>query len=231
MGKDPYLDSFIKANNKDIDRKRRIALNIQMLFSSIDVHWFICFGTLLSFIRDRKLNLDGDIDIGIIEDIEKVHKHIKNQHEIDHLIRSDKTGKLLNFSYRDINNDITIDVFNWINFKGMYWHTFDTLMDFPKNGIPSKYIFKSMPENVFITDKRKIAKYQNDLKYGRQMTNHGTWKQAVPEFPNDGIELCLPYNYGYFLDIAYPDWFTTRDLIGTSQGYTKMEVNTCRGIC
>lgn len=213
------------------DRKRRIALNIQTMFDSIGVHWFICFGTLLSYVRDKKLNLDGDIDIGIIEDIEKVKKNIETHYTVSHIIKSDKTGKLLNFSFVEPHTSITVDVFAWVNFKGMYWHTFDTLMEFPKDGIPSKYIFKSMPSDIFFTDKRTIAKKQNDLKYGRLLTDYGTWRHAVPEFPEDGIELCLPYNYGHFLDIAYPDWCTTRDQIGVSEGFSKLEVNTCKGLC
>ena len=215
----------------DIERKKRTALNISTFFDAFNIKWFLCFGTLLSFVRDKKFNLNTDIDIGVVGPIDNLKRQISNQYQIQHYIKSDNTGKILNFTYIDTNNSSTIDVFSWVEFKGMYWHTYDTMMEFPSNGILSKYVFKSMPKNVFDVDKKKIKSYQEKLAFGRAMTDHGTWKHVLHELPAEGIELSLPYNYGYFLDIAYPDWATTREQFGVSLGYSEMKVDSCKGLC
>lgn len=214
-------------------RKKRIGNNLQQFFGGFDVKWFMCFGTLLNLVRHpQKFDLDSDIDIGIIgSDLELFYDQIKNTYTVSHFMKSDDTGKLLNFCYYDGSNDIHIDVFKWMKFKGMYWHTYDVLNDADEKGCPSKYHFKSMPTEVFERDEKDIQLKRQDLRYGRIMTKHGTWLKPIPELPAEGIELPIPSFYGLFLDIAYPEWATTREGFGVSEAFSTFKTKSCKDLC
>ena len=196
----------------EIEKKRRIANNLQQFYGQFRIKWFLCFGTLLHMLREpKKFDITNDIDIGIIgADIELFYKQIDAGYKIDHVLKSDDTGNILNLCYYDETYKIYIDIYKWVKFKGMYWHTYDVYKD-SHNGIPSKYVFKGMPTEVFERDPADIKLKQQDTRYGRALTNHGTWLKHIPECPSDGIVLPAPSNYGLFLDIAYPDWGTPRE--------------------
>jgi phosphorylcholine metabolism protein LicD len=213
----------------EITRKKRIGNNIQQFFGGFNIKWFLCFGTLLNYVRQpKKFDISHDIDIGIIgSDIELFYNQINGAYRIEHYIKSDDTGKFLNLCYYDERNGVFIDIYKWVKFKGMYWHTYDVLADADKNGIPSKYIFKSMPKEVFERDPEDVKIKRQDTRYGRILTKHGTWLKTLPELPAEGIALPVPSLYGYFLDIAYPEWATTRAAFGVSEAYSTFETKSC----
>lgn len=217
-----------------IEKKKRIGIALQTHFSSLGLKWFLCFGTLLSVIRDKCFDISQDIDIGVIGPIDDIFQQQYDQGNVNNFIKSNHTGKILKFDYRTPEG-VHIDVFRWVKFKGMYWHTLDYKMEFPKNGVPSEYLFKSMPKEVFDIDQKEIMAKIEDTKYYNQgrstMTKHGTWYKSLPEAPTEGIDFTLPYMYGYFLDIAYPDWATERKQFGQSKGYTEIKVKGCKGLC
>lgn len=210
-------------------KKLKVALNISTLFDSSGVKWFLCFGTLLSFVRDKKFNIDQDVDIGVIGSGNYIASLVRTRHEINHVVRDDHTQEIVNFNYIDGNN-VVIDVFVWRKWGGMCWHTYDTLMQNTKSGFLSEYVWKGIRSSVFETDPKVIEKRQQDLKYGRVMKSDGTWRHALPECPGEGVELCLPDNYGSFLDYAYPDWCTERKQFGVSECEAIKKVKTCKGL-
>jgi len=211
-------------------RKVRIGTNLACFYEGQGINWFICFGTLLHYIRGS-FNISQDIDLGIIgADIEPFYALISQNHTIKHFIKSNSTQKLLNLCYYDAQNDVNIDLFKWVKFKGHYWHTYDVLRD-AKDGIPSKYIFKSMPVDVFERDPKDIKKKSQDLEYSSVITKHGSWHKALPEMPEEGIRLRVPSHYGQFLDIAYPDWATERPQFGVSEAHSTFETKSCKGLC
>jgi hypothetical protein len=219
----------------EIERKKRLGLKLQTYFGSFDVKWFLCFGTLLNIIRNNELNISSqDIDIGVIGDINFMYQQLAQENKVENYIKSNDTGDILKVAFKD-DTDVSIDVFRWLPFKGMYWHTYDHQMKFPKDGIPSKYLFKSMPVEVFDCPPTTIRKKREDMKYHTQgrpsMSTNGTWAISLPDAPAEGIDLQLPYMYGYFLDIAYPDWNTERSQFGQSVGYTEFETSSCEGLC
>jgi hypothetical protein len=112
----------------------------------------------------------------------------------------------------------------------MYWHTYDVLADSDK-GIPSKYIFKGMPKDVFEVEPKQVKRFQQDTRYGRVISKYGTWLRPLPEMPEEGIVLPCPHYYGYFLDIAYPDWATTREDFGVSDAIAVHKTKTCGDLC
>ncbi|MCP3682611.1 MAG: hypothetical protein GY861_07975 [bacterium] len=176
-------------------------------------------------------NIEQDIDIGVIDaDLEMFYPRIKAQYKIDHYLKSDDTGKLLNLCYHDAQNNVYIDVYKWVRMKGMYWHTYDVFND-AQDGIPSKYVFKGMPKEVFDIDAKAIKAFRQDTRYGRIMTNHGTWNRPLPEMPEEDICMACPVNYGYFKDVAYPDHVTTRKNFGVSEAKATFETKTCKGLC
>ncbi len=185
-------------------------------------------------VRDKKLNLESDIDIGVIGSINTLYKQKKNDNCVKSFIKSDTTGDILNFTFKDEVGPV-IDVYRWSKFKGMYWHTYDYLMEQPKEGIPSKYHFKSMPVEVFDISDAKKKGFREDINYYSNgqicMGKLGTWVKSLPEAPAEGIDFQMPFMYGYFLDIAYPDWATPRPQSGQSKGYTEFDTKSCKGLC
>lgn len=219
---------------EELTRKKIIAREIRQVCDIENSRWFVCFGTLLDLVRDKKFTISQDVDIGIIGNINELYKSIKVNHHIESYIKSDKTNNILNFSY--YIHGVSVDFYRWVKFGGMYWHTYDTNLEKPKNGVPSVYRFKSMPVEIFDIDSEKQRKLIVDMAYFEQgrpsMSKKGTWVKPLPEAPADGIDLQLPYMYGYFLDIAYPDWATERKQFGQSKSFNNVKyTKTCKGLC
>lgn len=216
-----------------IEKKKKIANDIYYLMQNSGIEkWFYCFGTLLYLVRDKKFYLGSDIDIGVIGNINSLYNYAKNTTGVLHYTKSDTSGNILNFAFRNQDN-VNIDIFRWVDFGGLYWHTYDWKMENNADGIPPEYIFKGVPHNVFICPIDKIKMYRDDMRYydGHQMmSENGTWQMPIPEDNASGIILPAPYMYGWFLDIAYPNWFVENEQFGQSVCY-KRKFKTCRGLC
>lgn len=185
--------------------------------------WFISFGTLLWFIRDRLLNipLNQDIDISLYY----------NSIPRDLLItRMDEYGYQLS---GEVLNDVTrlplqmsfspripglypvdIDVFFWVLGKRYAWHTYD--MDMVRKPILNKYVFKATP-----------------IEYFKASTIRYVWEEIAPE-------LYFPSRYGSLLDTWYPPlknpeggyiensgWMTRNPQYGQSKAALIKTLKTC----
>jgi len=116
--------------------------------------WFLCFGSLLALIRDKKFG-DDDLDIGMFYDRYEPQfiKNLCNGRgwEIHHKIVHDETRRALYYSlvpqkdWQQVMGKIHVDLFCWYKWDGYYWHTYDVRMEEPKRGIPSMYTLKGIP--------------------------------------------------------------------------------------
>jgi hypothetical protein len=203
--------------------KTKIINHLRNQFGS--KHWFICFGTLLYFVRDHIFNTSQDIDIAVIGEIGTIKKNIERTFGVGKFITSDLTGDVLNFSYRF--DGVSIDVYQFIKKNGYYWHTYDHTMTNPK-GAQTEYLFKGIPVDRIDVDYKIIDNIMCDLKFGRSISRYGTWEHWPLKEP--GIEnlLFLPYHYGSLLDDFYPDWITRRDNFGTSVCTVKKTIRSCK---
>lgn len=206
------------------------ALRLRSAIDAAQAKIFLCFGTLLRYVRDRVFNIDEDVDLGVvapaprtaIEAFESVYGP-----PIARVI-DDATRVPFKVEFRDMC--CRVDLYCWRRRNGMYYHTFDHQLKAPANGILPEYEFKGIPAACFDVDARTIERYQMDIRYGRTMANCGTWHKPVPQFPEEGIELPLPFGYGQCLDWWYPEWATRRPQFGVSLAADRFTVKTCRGL-
>lgn len=205
--------------------KTKIISHIRSTFGN--KHWFICFGTLLYFIRDHIFNIEQDIDIAVIGEIGTIKKTIERTFGIDKFIVSDITGDVLNFSYK--YGGVSIDVYQFIKKNGYYWHTYDYRMVNPRGRL-DEYLFKGIHEGCIDVNDKKIESTMCDLKYGRSITRHGTWEHSPIKEPGIEYLSCLPYKYGSVLDSFYPDWIVKRENFGTSECTVRKVVKSCRDL-
>jgi len=215
-----------------IDRQRlvNVASIIQAATDGLNMKWFLAFGSLLHWVRDKELSLNEDIDIGVMGDPDAAILALSTYFSPAHIIREDHNGQPLCASFRHDHSGFILDCFFWRKKDGYYYHAYDQNMSMPANGILNEYTFKGVPCDCFDVSKPVIEKYQKDLRYGRDMTDHGTWKKVVPNIQEEGIQLCLPWSYGRCLDIWYPDWATTRSQFGVSLSEHSFTVKSCKDI-
>ena len=191
---------------------------------------FLCFGTLLSFIRDKEFSIDGDIDIGVIGDMSAVVTAFSTIFRPIHKIIDDSTGQILNMSFQYHQCPVSIDVFLWRKKDGYYYHCYDEVMENRGDGILSQYHFKGTPEGCFDVAPEVIKAFQEDIRYGRSMTDFGTWQKLLPQCPTEGIDLPTPWSYGWCFDTWYPEWATKRPQFGVSMSTHEFTVRSCAGI-
>ncbi len=205
--------------------KTKITKHIRDTFSS--KHWFICFGTLLYFIRDHIFNITQDIDIAIIGEIGSLMKGIERSYGINKYISSDINNDILNFSY--IYAGISIDVYQFIKKNGYYWHTYDHTIS-NTGGLRNEYLFKGIPCDRIDVDQKTIETIMCNPTYGRVIDRYGAWQHAPLNEPGQEMLLHLPYKYGTMIDDFYPDWIVRRNNFGTSKCTIQKVVNSCKNL-
>lgn len=191
---------------------------------------FLIFGTLLHFVRDRRLSTDEDLDIGVIGDANQAMCGLSSMFQPCHMVVDDVTREPYQACFKNERLCACLDVFFWKKRNGMYYHCYDNQHVFPKNGVLPEYTFKGVPAVCFDVKPNIIQTYQEDLRYGRSMTNYGTWAKLVPGIETEGVTLPLPFNYGTCLDYWYPDWTMKRPQFGVSVAADIFTVKTCKGI-
>ena len=202
------------------------ATRLSGLLASLNCKCFLAFGSLLHFIRDRQLCLTEDIDIGIVtDDSWKVGRAIADVLGSGGHTLTDDQGQVWQASYPSGFGPI-LDVFFWRKKGGMYYHTYDGDPGHP----PVDYLFKGIPAACFDVDTQTIEAYQRDMRYGRTMSDKGTWMKVVPGIEEECIELPLPFAYGQCLDWWYPEWATERKQFGVSDAAHRFTTKTCKGI-
>lgn len=166
--------------------------------------WFICFGALLRIIRDKGKMPDGeDIDFGIFyEDYNPKHLEAVFQAGgiyVKKKIINDVTKKPLYYTMVDYSTGIEVCIFAWIKHNGIRYHTYDVKLEGKK--IPSKYVFKGVPEALFndIMEKPLIDTYRS---------------------------VKVPVAYGALFDLWYEDWCVERS--GVSKTKWVLEMKSCK---
>lgn len=196
-------------------------------FDSLCLPWFVCFGSLLSLVRDRQLIADNDdLDIGVLGPIDGVARAMGGT-----ITRKtfDSTGKLLvNFHISHPRIKVEIDVFRWVCKDGMLYHCYSE--DPTDDAILKKYRWKGIPETCFFPDKETAHAIREDIfRYSRALDTAGLWRHAIPGIETEGLYVRLPFRYGNCLDYWYPDWLTHRPQFGTSLAYRVVEASNTSG--
>lgn len=200
---------------KQVMNWQRIFQYVCTAFNYMPFDWFFCFGTMLTLVRDKgKFKKIDDVDVGVFFDdfnIRYLENWCKaNGFVITRQIIDDITKKHLYVSIEPKNDVKTItgsfglDVFMWRKYNGYYWHTYDVMMERPKNGIPKKYIFKGVPETAL----NKIIHID-----------------SIAKTPFHGY---VPLKYGTLMDLWYPNWIEKRQ----ECSHTKwvMTMKSCKDI-
>lgn len=181
--------------------------------TNAQVSWFVAFGTLLYFIRDKNMGkkFKTDFDIAVfltpgsnwnafMLGMEERGFHKKR------VIINDVTNQPLQavFSREEVGFDF--DLFFMIESGNYIWHTFDTKMENPRKGIPSEYVFKGV---------EKAAFHGGTIKY--------LWNDLSPG-------LNFPIKYGTLLDKWYPGWFIPDARFGQSKCDRIVKMSSCKDI-
>lgn len=175
----------------------------------LNAKWFISFGTMLYFFRDKNMGkpFDGDFDVSIlgkpdwqliVQMFEEWGYHVKTK------LVHDKSGYPFQivFKHDIFLNDI--DLYFWVNANKYWWHTYDYYKEGKK--VPKKYIFKGTPEYAF---KGEPYLY--------------TWDEIAHD-------LQFPNLYGTLLDCWYPGWFVPDKNFGQSHAEKVVKLKTCSGL-
>ncbi len=189
---------------------------------NLKCHYFLCFGSLLGLIRDGGLLkiADGrekdreDVDFGIFyEDMDE--KQIaggfkKFGYQLVKVVRNDyESGRKPFYMKLTKSTGENVDIFAWYYHKGIRYHTFDCLAE--NKDIPSKYIFRGVPEQ-WLMDK---IDWQNKVK------------PRLVDFPVLRTQVKIPVNFGHCLDEWYPNWLKPQQGMSQSQWYEEMD--SCKG--
>jgi hypothetical protein len=168
--------------------------------------WFVCFGALLYFLRDKKMGkkFDQDVDISVFEDMPM--KNIINAFEqysykLKVCMINDVTKKPLHVVLKGYKS---IDVFVWVKANGYYWHTYNEDMSADK--IPKQYLWKGVPCELM------------EGEYWRYY-----WDERVSP-------LNFPHLYGSLLDYFYPGWFVPDANFGQSRAEKVVRLKTCKNL-
>jgi len=189
---------------------------------------FLCFGTLLHFIRDKRFDMTEDIDIGIIGKAESVLNSVQGVLEPSCMIRDDYTNEPLNVHFNGLG--CTVDMYFWKKRNGYYYHTYDNQHINPVNGKLPEYEFKGVKADCFDVPDDVIKAYQEDMRYGRGLNDFGCWLHPVHGIEAEGITLPVPWGYGAVLDQWYPNWSIPNPQYGVSEAPHRFTVKTCKGI-
>lgn len=205
-----------------------LATQLREVLNQTGQKCFLVFGTLLYFCRDKVFRTDDDIDIGVIGDPAPVLSAFESFFTPVSMVAGND-GEPWQSTYSSHLCKGSIDVYFWRKRNGYLYHTYNALME-KTSGILSQYTFKGIPADCIEVPQRIIQKYQEDIRYGRDMTDFGTWNKLLPQCPEEGITMPLPFSYGWCLDVWYPDFVTKRPLFGVSEAADTFTVKTTRGL-
>lgn len=207
-----------------------IAMQLRAAIDNTQQKCFLAFGTLLFWVRDHQFVVEDDIDIGVIGDPQAVDAAFSGVFTPIARVVDDATGQPYQITYSSSLCSASIDVYFWKKKDGHYFHTYNhNHVDAP-NGVLPEYEFKGIPASCFDVGQGTIEMYQEDIRYGRDMTDSGCWNKLVPQIPEEGIAFPLPFAYGWALDNWYPDWVTKRSQFGVSEAPNRFTVKSCKDI-
>jgi len=170
--------------------------------------WFLSYGAVLWYIRDRNMGkpFKQDFDISIFDgdDFRHIEKFLAefSFHKKSQFL-NDKNGKPFKMVFG--GGAFDIDIFLQFKMNGYYWHTYDYYGEF--KDIPRKgYVFKGIPCELFDADPYKYE-----------------WDERIPP-------VNFPPNYGHLLDIWYPGWFIPDARFGQSKAVKVVKTKNCKNL-
>lgn len=166
--------------------------------------WFVAFGALLWFIRDKNMGkpFKTDLDIAIIGgEPDRMVERMKMYLPLKRVIINNVSKQPFQAVF---GGWCSVDVFFMFEENGLIWHTYDYKMEFPKNGIPSSYTFKGVSKSAFAGP---IQKY--------------LWNELIPPFN-------FPCKYGTLLDRWYENWFIPDSNFGQSHADKIITLPDCK---
>ena len=179
--------------------------------------YFLCFGNLLHLIRDRTIEPDKDIDIGVFYEQADTDAIVRGFEQWQYVpssrIENDIDHKTFNISFKHKGNEELppIDIFFWFLHDKIRYHTYDILQE--KKKYPSQYVFKGVPAKL-LPDPNKQAR--DDTNIAKSF--FGKWNQPYFQF-----ELPIPLMYGSLLDIWYPNWLKPQKMESMTPYVVKMK--------
>lgn len=210
--------------------------------SSCGAKWCLCFGALLSMIRDRRLVSDGDVDVGIIGSHHTTFDYLRNSLPMGHCVVGDN-GIPINASFAI--GDVILDVYWWYRKDGHAYHCFDENQEHPPTGRLREYHWKGIPDRVFWPRAEDVKGIPNTC-YNRRMVNgtdpsvvpfglneadDWTYNMPVPGLESEGAMVRIPYGFGLALDCWYPgQWMVKDSQYGVSKCANEFTVKSCAGV-
>jgi len=160
--------------------------------------WQLAFGALLYFIRDKNMGkpFNTDMDISLFHGDADPARVWRNMEHLGFRRGNqvvDSAGDVLKMDFKNPMFGFSIDLFYWKRKDGFYWHTFDSGMEFPKDGRLRKYVFKGTPCYLLDGDEWEYRWFDECDK------------------------VHLPRAYGAVLDYWYPGWF----IVDKNFGYSR----------
>lgn len=212
----------------------------QMLdnLSASGIKWCLCFGALLSFVREKKMP-SSDIDVGILHGHKDALDYLRSSYPLDHLVVDDCTGAPLNAAFKTPFG--VLDVFFWMVKGGNAYHCYDELNERPRTGKLSRYCFKGVPQTIFYPTAEDIAQVPAQCFMDRRIdcddpqvnpicSGDRTYIMSAPGFEADGLQVRLPFGFGQALDLWYPGlWMVKDSQYGVSKSATEFIVKSCKG--
>ena len=183
-----------------LEQYERAVRAVGSICGACHIKYWLCFGNLLHLVRDGNVDNDHDIDIGIyyeeMDSVQLPRAFGKYEYELAKKIKNDVDGKYLylSFEYKGNRGLPPIDIFAWFKHGDNRYHTYD--VNHEGREIPSKYIFKGVPEKFLPTigQANRADPRTANMFFGKW--NAPLLKQEVP----------VPFYMGTLLDIWYPNW-------------------------
>lgn len=186
---------------------------ISTVFDDCTDKWFISFGALLYFIRDKNMGVpfEQDFDVSVLGQdqagrIEGMFKEFG--FTVARKVINNVNRKPFQIVFKHPTIKYVIDVFFWVNANGHWWHTYDPSLS--GNPVLKKYIFKGTPEKAFGPD-----------RLGNEFQTY-SWEAIAPP-------VRFPPLYGTLLDLWYPNWFIPDSQFGQSKGKV-VSLNSCSNL-
>lgn len=204
----------------DYQKACRALKIVEAVMGTNYIKYFLCFGNIVHLIRDKSIEPDKDIDIGVFYECADPNIIIRGfkhwEYNVDGRIDNDLDHKPLYLSFVHTGNQglPPVDVFFWYLHEKIRYHTYDTKQE--KKAIPSEYVFKGVKADLL-----------PDPKLGRQdplliRSFFGPWNKPYFQF-----EVPIPLMYGSLMDTWYPNWLKPQKMESMSPYVVRMK--SCKG--
>jgi hypothetical protein len=224
------------------EQYQQLVIRIVGTLNNTGARWCVCFGTLLSLIRDKQFDVNQDVDIGIIGGGRGAFGALLGVLPVSHMVIDDATREPLNVAFNV--GGVSLDLFFWKERQGMAYHCYDEQVQRPANGVLSQYHFKGIPATIFwptVSELRRVPKMawverilngeDPDDPIGEVFKGDYTYNLPCPGMETEGIQLRIPFGFGAALDYWYPGcWARRNETYGVSKCHSDFTAKSCRGL-